>query len=123
MNAEDSVREFRGQKNSSRVPEFRGSLKIDVHRVNRGGRLDLGGFLVLLRSGIWTLGPLASASSTSGLTIRSARRRRLGVRGALHHRQGVGDEKRAELARLTIGVDDRDGAAGLELAVGVVGIG
>ena len=40
-----SLREFRGEKDGGLIPEFRGGLEVNVHGVNGGGRLDLGGFL------------------------------------------------------------------------------
>ena len=71
----ESLREFRCKKDGGLIPKFRGGLEVNVHGVNGGGRLDLDGFLGALEQWDLGAGPWASAASTSGLTIRSARRR------------------------------------------------
>ena len=43
--------------------------------------------------------------------------------GALDSGEGVGDEEGSELVGLSVGIDDHDGAAGGDLAHGVVGVG
>ena len=61
-------REFRGEERGDLVPDLRRRLEVDFHRVHGFGRLDAGFDLVLFKSGICALGPLASAASTSGLS-------------------------------------------------------
>ncbi len=80
--------------------------------------------LVLLKSGIWALGPIASAAFDLG--TEQVIGQRLGfllMRSALDNGQRVGNEESADAVEITIGVDDCHGTAGVDLAHGVVGVG
>src|SRR5271157_199859 len=119
-----SLRELRGEEDGGLVPEFRGGLEVNVHGVNGGRRLDPGGFLRALEQGYLGAGALGQR----GFDLRTDNQvgqapGGFGVRSGFEHGQGVGDEERAKLAGLAVRVDDRHGAAGLDLARGVVGIG
>ena len=79
---------------------------------------------VVLSSGIWALGPSARAASTSGLSRWSARASAASAWGApLMIASVLGMNSVPSSSGLAVGVDDRDRAAGLDLAHRVVGVG
>ena len=97
-----------------------GRLEVDGHRRGRSSGVSTravapvdSGF-----SGICALGPVGQGRLDLGAEqVVGQRLGRLGVGRPLEHGQGVGDEQRAELVRLAVGIDDRDRAAGVDLPI------